>query len=162
LAGHKSNIRCVEFHPFGDFFASGSLDLTVKIWDIRRKGCIQTYHGHQDYISVLKITPDGRWLASASHDHFIKIWDMTAGKLIHSLEHQSPIQSIAFHPTEFLMASASKLGVVRLFDLKTFECLSVSRPLSNIKSCDFSADGSEVYCVTETAFKVLFVVFNDF
>ena len=35
LTGHRSNCSSVDFHP-GEFFASGSLDTNLKIWDIRR------------------------------------------------------------------------------------------------------------------------------
>jgi len=31
LTGHKSNIRCLDFHPYGDFVASGSLDTNIKV-----------------------------------------------------------------------------------------------------------------------------------
>lgn len=31
LTGHKSSIRCVDFHPYGDFVASGSLDSDIKV-----------------------------------------------------------------------------------------------------------------------------------
>ena len=74
LAGHRSSVRCVEFHPFGEFFGSGSADLSLKIWDVRRKGCIQTYHGHKDVIETIQITPDGRWIASGSLDGTIKAY----------------------------------------------------------------------------------------
>ena len=35
-----------QWHPYGEFFASGSVDTNLKIWDIRKKSCIQTYRGH--------------------------------------------------------------------------------------------------------------------
>ena len=73
LLGHKSNIKCVEFHPFGEFFASAGSDMSVKLWDVRRKGCIQTYNGHADVIQTLQITPDGRWIASGGLDNTIKV-----------------------------------------------------------------------------------------
>ena len=31
LTGHKSNMRCLDFHPYGDFVASGSLDTNIKV-----------------------------------------------------------------------------------------------------------------------------------
>ena len=30
LAGHTSNVRSIDFHPYGEFVASGSLDTTLK------------------------------------------------------------------------------------------------------------------------------------
>jgi WD40 repeat protein len=51
LLGHRAPCISVEFHPYGDFFASGSLDTNLKIWDIRRKSCIQTYKGHSQGVS---------------------------------------------------------------------------------------------------------------
>ena len=33
----------MDFHPYGDFLSSGSHDTNLKLWDIRRKGCIFTY-----------------------------------------------------------------------------------------------------------------------
>ena len=41
--GHRSNCLCLDFHPFGDYCVTGSLDTNVKIWDSRRKGCVQTF-----------------------------------------------------------------------------------------------------------------------
>jgi katanin p80 WD40 repeat-containing subunit B1 len=71
--GHRSKVTCVDFHPYGDFFASGSLDTNVKVWDIRRKACLQTYRGHLQGIKTAKFTPDGRWLVSGGEDGIVKV-----------------------------------------------------------------------------------------
>lgn len=31
LLGHKGKVNCVDFHPYGDFVASGSHDSTIKV-----------------------------------------------------------------------------------------------------------------------------------
>ena len=41
MSGHRSNVICLDHHPHGDYFASGSVDTNLKIWDIRKKTCIQ-------------------------------------------------------------------------------------------------------------------------
>lgn len=80
LSGHRSNCTAVEFHPFGEFFASGSRDTNLKIWDIRKKGCIHTYKGHTQGISTIKFTPDGRWVVSGGFDSAVKvIWSHSVG-----------------------------------------------------------------------------------
>ena len=72
----KSNCTAVEFHPFGEFFASGSSDTNLNIWDIRKKGCIQTYKGHSQGISTIKFSPDGRWVVSGGFDNVVKVNSM--------------------------------------------------------------------------------------
>lgn len=116
LTGHRSNCSAVEFHPFGEFFASGAMDTNLKIWDIRKKGCIHTYKGHTRGISTIKFSPDGRWVVSGGFDNVVKVimdhtarvqlvarflitvcnqqfpvtaeqvWDLTAGKLLHDFK----------------------------------------------------------------------------
>ena len=74
LSGHRSNsCSAVEFHPFGELFASGSVDTNLKIWDIRKKGCIHTYKGHTRGITTIKFTPDGRWVVSGGFDNVVKV-----------------------------------------------------------------------------------------
>ncbi|EDV29009.1 uncharacterized protein TRIADDRAFT_63553 [Trichoplax adhaerens] len=107
LTGHKSNIQSLNFHPYGDFVASGSLDTNVKLWDIRRKGCIFTYKGHTDGITAIEFSPDGRWIVSSSADSSARLWDLTAGKILHSFSHNGPVNTIEFHPNEFLLATGS-------------------------------------------------------
>lgn len=73
LTGHRSNCMSVDFHPFGEFFASGSLDTNLKIWDIRKKGCIHTYKGHTRGVNAIRFTPDGRWIVSGGEDNTVKV-----------------------------------------------------------------------------------------
>ena len=63
----------MDFHPFGEFFASGSRDTNLKIWDIRRKRCIHTYKGHDRGINAVKFSPDGRWVVSGGEDNVAKV-----------------------------------------------------------------------------------------
>jgi katanin p80 WD40 repeat-containing subunit B1 len=74
LTGHKSNIRALSFHPYTtEFLASGSLDTSLKVWDVKRKGCIQTYKGHTQEINCVKFSPDGRWVVSGGEDGIVKV-----------------------------------------------------------------------------------------
>ena len=95
----------------------------LQIWDIKRKGCIQTYKGHADAINCLRFSPDGHWVVSGSDDGLIKLWDLTAGKLITEFrEHRGAITSLEFHPNEFLLASGS---ADRLADLHLLVSLCI-------------------------------------
>lgn len=81
---------------------------------------------------------------------------MTAGKMLHSLnDHTDAITSVSFHPTEFLMSTASADGIVKVSDLQTFECVSTSNPSNETASViEFTADGQELLAATPSGLKV--------
>jgi len=91
-------------NPFGDFFASASVDTTLRIWDARKKSCIQSYKGHNAPIMVIHHSHDGRWIASGDEDGCVKLWDLTVCKFLKEMKITSyAITSIDFHPNEFIV-----------------------------------------------------------
>ncbi|MBA0748555.1 hypothetical protein Gogos_005365 [Gossypium gossypioides] len=156
LTAHRSNCTAMEFHPFGEFFASGSMDTNLKIWDIRKKGCMHTYKGHTRGISTIRFTPDGRWVVSGGFDNVVKVWDLTAGKLLNEFKfHEGHIRSIDFHPLEFLLATGSADGTVKFWDLETFELIGSSRPeATGVCSITFHPDGKTLFCGLDDGLKV--------
>lgn len=107
------------------------MDTNLKIWDIRRKTCIQTYKGHTRGVRQIIFSPDGRWVVSGGDDGVVKLWDLTMGRLVHEFtQHSAPISALAIHPTEFLMASASVDRTLRLWDLESFEQVCCTPPES--------------------------------
>ena len=52
FSGHQSNCTVIDVHPHGDFFASGSMDTTLKVWDMRRRTCVSTYK-----VSLIVVEP---------------------------------------------------------------------------------------------------------
>jgi WD40 repeat protein len=64
----------VDFYPFEPkLLVTGSLDTNVKVWDLRRKDCINTFKGHSKGIKKLAISPDGKWVCSGSENGEIKV-----------------------------------------------------------------------------------------
>ena len=156
LTGHMSNCVAVDYHPYGQFIASGSLDTNLKIWDVRNKMCIQTYKGHSREVNCVKFSPDGRWVASGSSDGTIKMWDLTAGKLLKDFtEHIGAITAMEFNPSELLLATASMDKTIKVYDLERFDMIAATPPdATKVRSITHSPDGRYIFGATQDLVKM--------
>ena len=71
----------VAFNHDGTLLASGSLDKTVKLWDVTTGRLQATLEGHDHAVHSVAFSNDGKLLASASYDHTLKLWDIPSAKL---------------------------------------------------------------------------------
>ncbi|KAA0992084.1 WD40 domain-containing protein [Dyadobacter aurulentus] len=81
---HQGQITDIAFHPKGRFFASGSLDRTIKVWDIFTGQCLYTLgnsgqEGSHPYgIYNISFHPTEDTLFSTYLDGSFKIWNLTS------------------------------------------------------------------------------------
>ena len=68
LEGHSDWVSSVAFSHDSTRLASGSVDGTVKIWDVSSGACLQTLEGHSDSVSSVAFSHDSTRLASGSDD----------------------------------------------------------------------------------------------
>ncbi|CAO3578793.1 unnamed protein product [Absidia cylindrospora] len=92
---------------------TGSLDNTVKQWDLNSGACVRTLFGHVE--GVWGLAYDTLRVVSGSHDKTIRVWDMDSGRCMHALEgHNGPVTAIALSDTKII--SCSDDGDVRIWD----------------------------------------------
>jgi len=53
----------------------GSVDETLKVWDVATGREVVTLQGHVGSVNACAMTPDGRHVVSASDDETLKVWD---------------------------------------------------------------------------------------
>jgi WD40 repeat protein len=77
MTGHAANVTSLAFSPDGSRLASGSLDGTVKLWDVATGQEVLTLTGHNGPVTGVAFAPDhqGRWLASCGDDGSVRVWE---------------------------------------------------------------------------------------
>ena len=68
----------VAFSPDGKTLASGSMDDSIKLWDVASGKNTATLKGHDNDVYSVAFSPDGKTLASGSIDQTIKLWDVAS------------------------------------------------------------------------------------
>lgn len=83
---------------------SGSLDNTIKVWDIETGKTVKTFFGHIE--GVWGVAADKMRLVSASHDRTIKVWNREDGRCISTLVgHAGSVSCIALGEDKLISGS---------------------------------------------------------
>lgn len=131
---HDEDITCLDFDmPFGTMCSAGSLDHSVKVWDLSKKKQIATLHGHLASISCMQIDQYST-LITGGRDAVLKLWDIDkamADEASNSSEdndaclytfdsHVDEITAISFDGDN--LVSGSQDRTVRQWDLNSGKC----------------------------------------
>ncbi|KAM8907765.1 THO complex subunit 3 [Spinachia spinachia] len=128
INAHPSNCICIKFDPTGKYFATGSADALVSLWNVEELVCVRCFSRLDWPVRTLSFSHDGKMLASASEDHFIDIAEVETGEKLWEVQCDSPTFTVAWHPKRPLLAYACddkegkydnnrEAGTVKLFGL---------------------------------------------
>ena len=68
----------------GKHIVSGSLDTSIRVWDVDSGNCLHTLIGHQSLTSGMELK--NNILVSGNADSTVKVWDITTGQCLQTLQ----------------------------------------------------------------------------
>lgn len=80
LTGHTDPVYSVAISPTGVHVASGSADMTVRIWDIQSGAQVCKLSGHTDWVRSVVFCFGGTSVVSGSDDTTLRVWDLISQK----------------------------------------------------------------------------------
>ncbi len=150
--GHAAAITCVAVSADGHRLLSGSVDTTLRLWDIETGEEIRPLLGHTKVVHCVGLSADDRYALSSGEDKAVRLWDLETGEQIRSFEgHRARVVGVAFSPDGRLAVSGSAdYGpkgdvILRLWDVESGRQLR-SLPGHNhiVQGVAFSPDGHQV------------------
>src|SRR5205807_2867168 len=111
---HTDQVHSIAFSPHERTLASGSLDGSVKLWDVESRALLWSSWQAKG-IRGLAFSPDGSLLASGGLDATVRLWDPKLGTLLEEVPHPGPVFSLAWSRDGGLLASGDFAGTIRLW-----------------------------------------------
>jgi WD40 repeat protein len=133
LIGHNASVMAVTFSSDGKLLASGSMDKTVKIWNIEAGKLEKTFQTSH-YVERVSFSIDSTIIRSADQAGTVQQWQIKTGKLLQTLDNpqntvdpQSASYTVDFSADGKLMARADNDHAIRLWSLETGKLVSTLR-----------------------------------
>lgn len=128
--GHESTVMSLNYwNDECSMFVSGSLDGTIRLWDLRSKNCVSTFGTNStpngdnlksgSPVGVVRVENSGKLLVSGHSDGQCMLYELRGGRIIQLFKpHSDEIRSINFSPKSYYLLTTGYDGKIKLIDIQ--------------------------------------------
>lgn len=143
--GHVDGVLALAFSPDGKWLASGSADMTIRIWDVATGRELQCIEGHDKTVTGVAFSPTGKQLISTSRDSTARVWDLTTNEQVALFDrHSREVNAAAFLPDGKRVLVAGHYDPLRLWDVESERLLKTYPQSGGQHTLVVSKDGATV------------------
>jgi WD40 repeat protein len=135
-------------------FASGSSDMTVKIWNLANFKRIETMRGHTDKIVSLLSIEKENLLLSGSHDKAIVVWDSISYGCIRIIVNDNPVNKLLLLPDGYFVSNENNCDL-HFFNIKDLKRVHTLTQEKTRLSCFILLRDNRIAYTTKNYIKIL-------
>uniref|UniRef100_A0A915ESU0 Anaphase-promoting complex subunit 4-like WD40 domain-containing protein n=1 Tax=Ditylenchus dipsaci TaxID=166011 RepID=A0A915ESU0_9BILA len=143
-AHHNDDINCFNVNKTGSWLVTGSLDLSLKVWQTDSGFLTQVLVGHEQAITCCCVAEDGRVVASGGKDKQIIVWEVQTGTIRRSIATTEPLCAVEISQDSSVIVSADVSGWVEAWHTETGQMLSSFNTHRVIEQLIVSIDGNRI------------------
>jgi WD40 repeat protein len=141
FAGHTAPITCVAFSPNARVAVAGSVDQSIRMWNVENGKDYRLFQGHTRPV-ITVAWPNGAEVLSAGEDLTVRRWHVETGKEFRSFAGWAHRCAAFSADGRYVLSGSPYDGMIRLYDLNTGrEVRRLKGHASFVWSVAFSPDG---------------------
>ena len=116
IKAHERHINAIAFSPDSRILATGSVDRTVRLWQVPGFQLLGEMRADAGAVMSLTFARDGRTLVAGTQDGLVDLWNIATRREITSWRaHTSIVSGLAFSRGDTMLATASVDHDMRLW-----------------------------------------------
>jgi len=124
LRGHSDWVTGLALLPDGQHAVSGSLDGSLRVWDLANGQTTKALNAHPAGIGAMAATPDGNQVVATGWDGWLHIWDLASSQeMLRIKAHAKSIGALAITPDGERIITGADDRLICVWDRVTGEKL---------------------------------------